>query len=415
MDSPLSSVISISNVPPGISGTDHQVPDAPPNQIDPIVVDIGGKQLFDSGDGDMELVFNGTRFETHRYLIKRFKKWSGTNLKPGSTMAVTGAASSEDFRKMLKVLYASILEGPFEFDTSTLVSTLHIATDYEYPALRDYAIRHLEQAELTAIKRIEIARSFGLLSWEKPAYLELCGRDEAITEEEASTLGMAAFVRVAKIREKEQRRRGREIDIEEEATGSEDPKIGNNNAETINWIPLSGDEESPKENIPGPHSRSKKRMKKAKQPGNPELTRSETEIRVETPETKPQPSFIDIPITNNYQPGSWRQGSGAPVGLPVPECSCGYKNGSGLFSPPTRIQCTLPACAVAAFKNLQIRQLAHKKDIADLRSSLNELQSAQKPDLRSEQEIGTSNLPTSSLHEEVQDMLNQLPRARLTN
>lgn len=58
------------------------------------------------------------------------------------------------------------------------------------------------------MERIKIARKFGLASWEEPAYIELCSRDEAITMEEAGILGQEVFVRVAEIREKEQRRRG---------------------------------------------------------------------------------------------------------------------------------------------------------------------------------------------------------------
>ncbi|CAE7191694.1 unnamed protein product [Rhizoctonia solani] len=218
MESPLSSAVIISSLSSEISDEKQFAPGVALNHADYIVPDIDGKSLFDPGDGDMELVVNGTRFETHRYLVKRFKKWRDPTLKlqPGSSMTVTGTASSEDFLRMFRVLYATTLEGPFEFDISTLLSSLHIATEYEYPVLRDYAIRHLERAKLTAIKRIEVARKFNLPSWEKPAYIDLCSRDEAISEEEANILGMAAFVGVAKIREREQRRRGREVDTEQE-------------------------------------------------------------------------------------------------------------------------------------------------------------------------------------------------------
>ncbi|CAE6512897.1 unnamed protein product [Rhizoctonia solani] len=183
-------------------------------------------------------------------------------------MTVTGIASSDDFCRMLRVLYATTLEGPFEFDTSTLISALYIATEYEYPTLRNYAIRHLEQVELTAIKRIEIARKFNVPSWEKPAYVDLCNRDEAVTEEEAKILGMTAFVRVSKIREKEQRRRGREMDVEweQEITEPESPDVGNINKETAAQVQLSGGEEPPKEALPhlGSGIGKAKKVRKAK-------------------------------------------------------------------------------------------------------------------------------------------------------
>lgn len=63
-----------------------------------------------------------------------------------------------------------------------------------------------------AIERLKIGREFDLTSWEEAAFHELCMRDEAITAEEANILGLDTFVRIANIREKEQRRRGKEID-----------------------------------------------------------------------------------------------------------------------------------------------------------------------------------------------------------
>ncbi|CAE6462925.1 unnamed protein product [Rhizoctonia solani] len=191
----------------------------PQNYMGSLVFDFDGERLFEPGDGDMNLIVNGIRFETHRYLIKRFKKWGDlSKLGPGprACIVIMGGASAEDFMRMLRVLYSTTLEGPFEFDIPTLVSSLQIATEYEYPALRNYAIKHLKRAELTAIKRIEIARKFDLPSWEKPAFMDLCNRDESITEEEANILGVAAFLRVTEIREREQRRRGSRVDVERE-------------------------------------------------------------------------------------------------------------------------------------------------------------------------------------------------------
>jgi hypothetical protein len=117
----------------------------------------------------------------------------------------------------------SIIEGSLEFDPPTLTSALRIATAYDYPALRAFAINKLEGAPLSAIERIRIAREFNFTSWEAPAYVELCERDEAISEDEANVLGMSAFVQVAKIREKEQRRKGSsEADSQlEDETGEE--------------------------------------------------------------------------------------------------------------------------------------------------------------------------------------------------
>lgn len=108
-----------------------------------------------------------------------------------------------------------MVDGPFDFDPPTLISALRIATAYDHPNLRSFTIKHLESVSLSAIERICLAREFALTSWEGPAYIELCERDEAISKDEANILGIDAFVHVAKIREVEQRRRGRFVDTGE--------------------------------------------------------------------------------------------------------------------------------------------------------------------------------------------------------
>ncbi|KAF8596256.1 hypothetical protein BDV93DRAFT_418126, partial [Ceratobasidium sp. AG-I] len=80
-------------------------------------------------------------------------------------------------------------------------SALLLATRYDHPTLRTFAIAKLENAKLSAIERIRVAREFNIPSWEEPAYLELCEREEAITISEAGVLGLEAVVQVAKIRE----------------------------------------------------------------------------------------------------------------------------------------------------------------------------------------------------------------------
>lgn len=97
------------------------------------------------------------------------------------------------------LLKANFGTGGFRFASATLVVALHIATAYDDPDLCSYATKHPESANLTAIERIKVAREFGLTSWEEPAYLELCERDEPITNEEANALEMAVFVRIAGI------------------------------------------------------------------------------------------------------------------------------------------------------------------------------------------------------------------------
>lgn len=75
---------------------------------------------------------------------------------------------------------------------------------YDYPALHTFAIKRLQDASLSAVDRVRFACEFGLSSWEEPAYVELCERDEAITMVEAKVLGLKALVKLARIQDMEQ-------------------------------------------------------------------------------------------------------------------------------------------------------------------------------------------------------------------
>ncbi|KAG8766709.1 hypothetical protein FRC12_006708 [Ceratobasidium sp. 428] len=176
---------------------------------------IAGEKVFAPGDGDFELRVNGTVLQTHKYLLNRFSGLKSLIAQKAGAeqldkpLTLEREHGVEDFLNTFKILCTSPIDGPLEFGSAILVSALRLATVYDYPALRTFAINNLEKAQLTAIERIQIAREFGFTSWEEPAYVELCERDEPITEQEANVLGMSTFVQIARTREKEQRRKGR--------------------------------------------------------------------------------------------------------------------------------------------------------------------------------------------------------------
>ncbi|KAG8678958.1 hypothetical protein FRC09_019387, partial [Ceratobasidium sp. 395] len=162
-----------------------------------------------------ENIVNGAVLQTHKYLLNRFSGLKSLIAQKAGAeqldkpLTLEREHGVEDFLNTFKILYTSPIDGPLEFGSAILVSALRLATIYDYPALRTFAINNLEKAQLSAIERIQIAREFGFTSWEEPAYVELCERDEPITEQEANVLGMSVFVQIARTREKEQRRKGR--------------------------------------------------------------------------------------------------------------------------------------------------------------------------------------------------------------
>ncbi|KAL5640824.1 hypothetical protein ACGC1H_001344 [Rhizoctonia solani] len=170
--------------------------------------------VIDLGDGDIELKVNGTIFKTHKHLLNdfgRLKEMIQGMDRYGDTPCVSiyrDERGVEDFKNMFKVLYASVIKGPFEFDAPTLVSSLRIATAYDYPQLREFSMNRLESVNFSAIQRIILAREFGLSDWDKSAFQELVTRPEPLVKEEVREIGIDRFEEVVRAREEMQRKKG---------------------------------------------------------------------------------------------------------------------------------------------------------------------------------------------------------------
>ncbi|KAF8761767.1 BTB/POZ domain [Rhizoctonia solani] len=159
------------------------------------VIDMG------HGDVDLQMLQNTGQYE-----------FAG----PGSMIKLDrDERGVEDMKNTFKILYASVIDGPVHFESPVYISALRISTAYDFPKLRNYAMQELEKANLSAIKRIQIAREFGLTSWEVPAYSELSKRETALTEEEAQILGFSAFAIIARAREEESLKRGKVLGKQE--------------------------------------------------------------------------------------------------------------------------------------------------------------------------------------------------------
>ncbi|KAG8744405.1 hypothetical protein FRC10_010183 [Ceratobasidium sp. 414] len=164
-----------------------------------------GHGPFPAGDRNITLRVRDSEFEAHGYILRKFDKLDAMiQRKPDCsnlTLDIHGC-SAKDFLNTFKILYASVIDGPSKFDVETLTSALCTATEYGYPALRDFAIKGLEEASLGAAERLSLACRFNLASREGPAYKELCERDEPITQEEADILELSTFTNLAEAREK---------------------------------------------------------------------------------------------------------------------------------------------------------------------------------------------------------------------
>ncbi|CAE7080268.1 unnamed protein product [Rhizoctonia solani] len=172
---------------------------------------------FAFSDGNIQLQTTNQTFWVHEYHLNKFAvfaaliqaaKSSGKVSDVDRRIVVTcdKTTNGEDIYNTLKVIYASHIDGVPDFDSNTLTSTLRIATSFDYPALRNFAISKLEGMDIPAIQRIQLSDEFSLPSWETPAFTELCSRKESISHTEAEILGMSRFVEIARIRETERTR-----------------------------------------------------------------------------------------------------------------------------------------------------------------------------------------------------------------
>ncbi|CAE7185663.1 unnamed protein product [Rhizoctonia solani] len=167
---------------------------------------------FAFADGNVEVQTTDQMFWVHEYHLNKFAvfatliqeaKNSDTTPNSGRRLILVcdKATKGEDIYNTLKVIYASHIDGIPDFDSRTLTSTLRIASLFDYPALRKFAISKLEGMNIPAIQRIQLSDEFSLAEWETPAFIELCSRVESISQAEAEVLGMTRFVEIARIRE----------------------------------------------------------------------------------------------------------------------------------------------------------------------------------------------------------------------
>ncbi|CAE6494969.1 unnamed protein product [Rhizoctonia solani] len=121
----------------------------------------------------------------------------------------TESLRSADFRNTFRVIYSNVVSAPSSpgFDETTLISTLRVATHYQNPNLRSFAITQLQSGLiLSPIYRIGLSDELSLPDWEIAAFTEFCRRPEPISQKEAKILGITRFAEIARIREAEQRR-----------------------------------------------------------------------------------------------------------------------------------------------------------------------------------------------------------------
>ncbi|KAG8706180.1 hypothetical protein FRC09_002541 [Ceratobasidium sp. 395] len=154
---------------------------------------------FNFMDGNIFLKVRDHVFFVHKFKLVKFRKIEEMVL---SREEILLEGSVEDFRNVLRILYASFEKlDCFRVDTRVLKSALRIATQYDYLQLREFAIRQLDAQNLTILDYLTLGCKFDVVDWETRALDHLVSREEPITEAEAEIIGIKSFVATAARRE----------------------------------------------------------------------------------------------------------------------------------------------------------------------------------------------------------------------
>ncbi|KAF8602058.1 hypothetical protein BDV93DRAFT_557825 [Ceratobasidium sp. AG-I] len=152
-------------------------------------------------DWNVHLVANGER----SFFVHYFKLESFSTLKPkmdadSDFVFLELPDSAEDIHNTFRIIYACPLESP-KFDVDVLISALRIATAYDYPKLRQFAIKKLEEEGLPCFEHLSLAREYGIPGWENVIMDQLVAKADPITLAEAQVLGLDLFVSLVTRRE----------------------------------------------------------------------------------------------------------------------------------------------------------------------------------------------------------------------
>ncbi|KAF8583062.1 hypothetical protein K439DRAFT_1617767 [Ramaria rubella] len=137
------------------------------------------------------------------YLLPNTGKGAGNS--DNNPINLTGI-QCKDFEHLLAILYPrSIMGHGVVTDTwkeEEWLSILQLATIWQMPNLRQLAIEQLSSQIISPITKISLGREYKHSLWIRDGLLELCLRDDSLTEEEGSRLEWKEIIKIAMARER---------------------------------------------------------------------------------------------------------------------------------------------------------------------------------------------------------------------
>ncbi|KAF4563172.1 hypothetical protein EYR36_003611 [Pleurotus pulmonarius] len=165
--------------------------------------------------GDLHLLADGQLFRVHRHFFEQDSdKWRGKLSQPASpgkqpegtsdsNAIMLPKVSASDLERFLWVFYNptySLYEASFE-DWSTI---LRLAHTWAFTQVKALCVRQLEaDKDIPIVDRIVLYQTYKINEAVLiPRYVELCSRDELLTEAEATNLGISTTVMICSLRER---------------------------------------------------------------------------------------------------------------------------------------------------------------------------------------------------------------------
>ncbi|EIM84725.1 uncharacterized protein STEHIDRAFT_112299 [Stereum hirsutum FP-91666 SS1] len=156
-------------------------------------------------DGSVIFVVKNTSYRLHLYLFELHStKFAKTFLLDHTDInepIVLEGIDEEDFDAFLNVLYRiSYTSNPSQ-SAKAWASVLHLASIWEFPSIRQLAIESFEPSA-TDVDKVVLGHKYGHHEWLLPGYSGLVAREEPLTIEEGTRLGVRDVVDINNAREK---------------------------------------------------------------------------------------------------------------------------------------------------------------------------------------------------------------------
>ncbi|KAG8919851.1 hypothetical protein FRC03_012098 [Tulasnella sp. 419] len=79
---------------------------------------------------------------------------------------------------------------------------LHTATMWDSDQLRQHAIQEIDELKPNALRYIHLSKTYNVLKWMEPAFVQLCKKPEPISEEEAASISLPLLLEICQVRER---------------------------------------------------------------------------------------------------------------------------------------------------------------------------------------------------------------------